>query len=68
MGGLIEVFPPWLLTRDRLNDVIIFLRELPVEPKRKKQALVAWTRYVGVALTYEMVEAVLGPYAEKYRG
>ena len=66
--SLIEIFPAYLLAKDKKDEVIIFLKELPIEPLRKKQALAMWCKYVGVALTYEMVEAVLGPYAEKYRG
>lgn len=63
----VEVFPAALLAKEKWEDVIIFLQELPVPPRRKKEILVAWCKYVGVALTHEMVEAVLGPLEERAR-
>jgi len=65
MGGELVIFPPVLLDPSKKDEVLIFLRELPVPPRRKKQALVAWCQYTGVALDRDMVEAVLGP-TEKY--
>lgn len=65
MGGEIVIFPPDLLDKEKKDEVIMFLRQLPAPPRRKKQALIAWCKYVGAALTREMVEAVLGPL-EKY--
>lgn len=65
MGGEIEIFPPALLSKDKEEEVILFLQRLPVPPRRKKQALIAWCQYVGAALTKEMVEKLLGPF-EKY--
>lgn len=63
----IEIFPPALLAAEEWEDVVIFLQKLPAPPRRIKQALVDWTNYVGVALTHEMVEAVLGPLEERAR-
>ena len=65
MGGELVIFPAALLDPSKKDEVLIFLRELPAPPRRKKQALVAWCRAVGAALTRDMVEAVLGP-TEKY--
>lgn len=64
---LLAVIPERLWTKEAKDEVIVFLRELPAPARRRKQALVDWTKYVGVALTREMVEAVLGPLAERIR-
>ena len=61
--SFIEIFPAGLLAEDKLEDVILFLQELPLEPRQKKYALIDWCKYVGVALTHEMVELLLGPLA-----
>jgi len=58
---LLEVFPAALLDADKLDDVIFFLQRLPIAPRRKKQALLAWGRFVGVAITREMYDQLLGP-------
>ena len=65
MGGELLIFPEWMLDPKRQKDVEIYLRELPVPPRRKKQALVAWCRAVGVAITKEKIESILKPW-EKY--
>jgi len=64
---MIDIFPAGLLDPDKLEDVIIFLQQLPVPPRTKKEALVAWTKFVGVALTHEMVRLLLGPAEERAR-
>jgi len=56
----IQIFPPALLAKDKKDEVIVFLQKLPVPPRRKKEALVDWCKYVGVALTKEMVDVLLG--------
>lgn len=68
MSSAIALFPEALLSADRLKEVEDFLLALPVPPRRKKQALVEWTQVTGVALTREMVEAVLGPLADQVIG
>lgn len=40
--------------------VLDFLREMPVSPDDRKQALIEWADRAGVTLTAEMVEAVTG--------
>lgn len=62
---MIEVFPAELLAEDKWEDVVIFLQRLPIPPRDKKVAIVEWAKYVGVALTHEMIEAVLGPLSER---
>jgi len=54
-----------MLDPERQEDVELYLRELPAPPRRKKEALIAWCRAVGLAVTREKVEAILGPL-EKY--
>ena len=64
---MIEVFPPALLAKEKQDDVILFLKELPVPPRAKKEALVAWCKYTGAALDHDMVIALLGPLEERAR-
>lgn len=59
MGGL-EVFPAYLLDKDKENEFIIALAGLPILERRKKELLVQWCKYVGAILTEDMVKAVLG--------
>ena len=70
MSGEIELFPEWMLSPDKKEDVLIFLRELPAPPRRRKEALVAWAQYVGLVLTKEDIKAILKPgeeYIEAWR-
>jgi len=61
--SLLEVFPAYLLDPEREAEFIVALRRLPIPEIRKKQVLVEWCAITGVALTREMVEAVLvAPY------
>jgi len=59
----VEVFPPALLAKDKWEEVVVFLIQLPIPPRRKKQLIVEWAKCVGAVLTHEMVEQVLGPLA-----
>ena len=52
---LIGVIPTELLDESKLDDVLLLLLRLPVDPEDKKQLLVEWCRYVGAALTEDMV-------------
>lgn len=45
-----------LLDRDKKEDVIIYLRDLPIDPRDKKRILVNWCREVGAVLDKDMVE------------
>lgn len=62
MAG-VEVFPAALLAKEKEDDMILFLQELPITERRKKELVVQWCHYVGAALTHELVEKVLGPLA-----
>jgi len=53
--------PAALIAAEKWEDFLLFLRALPVDPSHKKYCLIEWCRMTGVALTHEMVEAVLGP-------
>jgi len=52
----IGVFPPDLLDPDRLDDVLIFLAGLPIDPEDRKQLLVEWCQLMGVILDEDMVK------------
>ena len=56
MGRAAEVFPIDLLDPAREDDMIIFLRGLPIDREDRKQLLVEWCYLVGAALTRDMVE------------
>ena len=60
----IEIFPPALLFKDKWNEVVVLLIQLPVPPRRKKELIVEWAKCVGAVLTQDMVKDVLGPLAE----
>ncbi len=64
MGGvrsMIEILPPSLLVADRKENVILLIQALPIPQQNKKELLIEWCKYVGVALTKDMVERVLNP-------
>jgi len=61
----IEVFPPALLFKEKWDEVVVFLIRLPIPPRRKKELIVEWCKYVGAVLTEEMVKQVLGPLARE---
>jgi len=60
MSVLLDVIPVELLDPDRQEDVIVFIRELPVEPEDKKRLIVEWCLYVGAVLSEEKVLGVGG--------
>ena len=64
----IEILPAALLSKDKWDDFLLFLRMLPVDGQDKKYLLMSWCQIVGAALTEDMVDAVLGGRAEKTRG
>jgi len=61
----IEVFPATLLFKDKWNDVVVLLIQLPIPPRRKKELIVEWAKCVGAVLTEDMIKAVLGPLARE---
>jgi len=58
---MIEILPPSLLTVDRENEVIMLIQALPIPQQNKKELLIEWCKYVGAALTKEMVDRILTP-------
>jgi len=56
MPRLIGVIPTELLDKGKLDDVLLLLARLPIDPEDRKQILVQWCQYVGAALTRDMVE------------
>jgi len=52
----IAVFPVDLLDPDKLDEVLIFLASLPIDPEDRKQLLMEWCRLMGAAITRDMVE------------
>lgn len=60
MSVILDVIPVELLDPDRQGDVIVFIRDLPVEPEDKKRLVVEWCLYVGAVLSEEKVEEVGG--------
>jgi len=60
-AALLAVVPGELLKPERKDDLILFLQKIPAPPRRKKEVYIEWCRYVGVALTREDLEKLLGP-------
>lgn len=67
MPSFIDIFPAALLAKDKEDDFILLLQQLPVPARRKKEILIEWCNYVGAVLTHDMVEKVLGPLGEGSR-
>lgn len=60
---IIEVFfmvfgliPIDLIDKTKKDSVLIYIRDLPIEPEDKKRILVNWCKEVGAALDRDMVE------------
>ena len=64
--SFLEVIPPTLLQEDKLDNVILLLQALPIPQQTKKEVLVEWCKYVGVALTKDMVDRILNPLLPGY--
>lgn len=60
----IGIIPAYLLFKDKWDEVVILLQQLPIPPRRKKEIVVEWCQYVGAVLTRDMIEEVLGLDAE----
>jgi len=58
---MIEILPPSLLVADRKENVILLIQALPIPQQNKKELLIEWCKYVGAALTKDMVDRVLNP-------
>jgi len=64
----IDLIPEELLTPEKKREFLLWLLALPVDVMTKKYILIDWCRYVGVALTEEMVDIVTGGRADETRG
>ena len=64
----IALIPAALLAKEKWDDFVLYLQALPVDVNDQKYLLIQWTKLVGVALTDEMVKAVLGRADERARG
>ncbi len=58
-----EVIPAAWFRKDKLDDVIEWLRFIPADPADKKLIFMQWAQAVGIEVTGEMIER-LG--AEEY--
>ncbi|MEM3554493.1 MAG: hypothetical protein QXU79_01580 [Candidatus Micrarchaeaceae archaeon] len=59
--SFLAYIPPQLLVADREREVILLLQALPIPIQNKKEILIEWCKYTGVALTKEMVDRILNP-------
>ena len=64
----IDLIPEELLTPERKREFLLWLLALPLDVMTKKYVLIDWCRYVGIALTEEMVDTVTGGRADETRG
>ena len=64
----IDLIPEELLTPEKKREFLLWLLALPLDTMTKKYILIDWTRYVGIALTEEMVDIVTGGRADETRG
>ena len=52
------MFPLYLLDKNKKDDVIIYIRDLPIAPENKEWLLGYWCKKVGEVLDKDMVEKV----------
>ena len=64
----IGLIPEELLSPEKKRDFLLWLLALPLDVMTKKYILIDWCRYVGIALTEEMVDIVTGGRADETRG
>ena len=64
----IDLIPEELLTPEKKREFLLWLLALPLDTMTKKYVLIDWSRYVGIALTEEMVDIVTGGRADETRG
>jgi len=64
----IALIPAALLAKEKWDDFVLFLQALPIDANDKKYLIIQWCKIVGVALTHDMVVAVLGELDERTRG
>jgi len=59
--SFLAYIPESLLTADKKENVILLLQALPIPTQNKKEILIEWCKYTGVALTKELVDRILNP-------
>lgn len=64
----IALIPAALIAKEKWEDFVLYLQALPIDINDKKYLLIQWTKLVGVALTSDMVKAVLGELDKRARG
>jgi hypothetical protein len=64
----IALIPAALVAKEKWEDFVVFLKALPIDLNDKKYLIIQWCQLVGVALTHDMVYAVLGELDERTRG
>ena len=64
----LALIPAALIAKEKWEDFVLYLQALPIDINDKKYLLIQWTKLVGVALTHDMVVAVLGELDERARG
>jgi len=62
-----DYFPPSLISPDRLNDVLDWVRLLPFDPQDKKRMLLDWAARVGITLTYFQIREAVPDLSEDER-
>jgi hypothetical protein len=63
--SLFEIFPPEMLVADAKEDVILLLKAMPIDERRKKQVYVDWTKLTGAVLEEEDIKKILGEEAHR---
>ena len=63
--SLIGIVSDDMFSPEHKDDVIIMLRSLVIEPRRKKEELAGWAQAVGIGLTKEDYQKLLGAEAER---
>jgi len=58
--ALIGMIPDDMFSPEHKDDIIIILASLDISPRRKKQAFVDWCQTVGLGMTKEDFQRLLG--------
>jgi len=68
MAKFLDMIPKELMKKEKLDEVISYIRSLPVSDFVKRDMIVEWCKEVGVKLTKEIVDAVTLGKADYMRG
>lgn len=58
--SLIGIVSDYMFSAEHKDDIIVILRGLAIEPRRKKEEFLGWAQAVGISLTKEDFENLLG--------